>query len=104
MEISFWGVRGSIPAPGPSTVRYGGNTACVSLRAAGGGLLVLDCGTGARNLGMSLMEAGFGQGRGEVDRTSGEVAGGRAAMLAARSGCRRPEPGGGTRRLCRESP
>jgi phosphoribosyl 1,2-cyclic phosphodiesterase len=66
MEISFWGVRGSIPAPGPSTVRYGGNTACVSLRAAGGGLLVLDCGTGARNLGMSLMEAGFGQGRGEA--------------------------------------
>jgi len=65
MEISFWGVRGSIPAPGPSTVRYGGNTSCVSLRA-GGGLLVLDCGTGARNLGMSLMEGAFGQGRGEA--------------------------------------
>jgi phosphoribosyl 1,2-cyclic phosphodiesterase len=65
MEISFWGVRGSIPAPGPSTVRYGGNTSCVSLRP-GGGLLVLDCGTGARNLGMSLMEGEFGQGRGEA--------------------------------------
>jgi phosphoribosyl 1,2-cyclic phosphodiesterase len=65
MEISFWGVRGSIPAPGPSTVRYGGNTSCVSLRVRGG-LLVLDCGTGARNLGMSLMEGAFGQGRGEA--------------------------------------
>ncbi len=66
MEITFWGVRGSIPAPGPSTVRYGGNTACVSLRGSGGGLIVLDCGTGARNLGMALMEGAFGQGRGEA--------------------------------------
>lgn len=66
MEIAFWGVRGSIPAPGPATVRYGGNTSCVSLRPTGGGLIVLDCGTGARNLGMSLMEGVFGQGRGEA--------------------------------------
>jgi len=65
MEISFWGVRGSIPAPGPATVRYGGNTSCVSLRPAGGGLIVLDCGTGARNLGMALMDGPFGHGRGE---------------------------------------
>src|SRR4051812_49483135 len=64
MEIAFWGVRGSIPAPGPATVRYGGNTSCVSLRPAGGGLIVLDCGTGARNLGMTLMDGPFGQGRG----------------------------------------
>jgi len=66
MEISFWGVRGSIPAPGPSTVRYGGNTACVSLRPKNGGLIVLDCGTGARTLGMALMEGAFGQGLGEA--------------------------------------
>ena len=66
MEIAFWGVRGSIPAPGPSTVRYGGNTVCVSLRPKQGGLIVLDCGTGARNLGMALMEGVFGQGRGEA--------------------------------------
>ena len=66
MEISFWGVRGSIPTPGPATVRYGGNTSCVSLRPSAGGLIVLDCGTGARNLGMSLMEGPFGQGRGEA--------------------------------------
>ncbi len=66
MEITFWGVRGSIPAPGPATVRYGGNTSCVSVRPGGGGLLLLDCGTGARNLGMTLMEKEFGQGRGEA--------------------------------------
>jgi len=66
MEVAFWGVRGSIPAPGPATVRYGGNTSCVSLRPKNGGLIVLDCGTGARNLGMALMEGVFGQGRGEA--------------------------------------
>ena len=66
MEISFWGVRGSIPAPGPATVRYGGNTSCVSLRPGGGGLIVLDCGTGARNLGMALMDGPFGKGHGEA--------------------------------------
>jgi phosphoribosyl 1,2-cyclic phosphodiesterase len=66
MHLGFWGVRGSIPAPGPATVRYGGNTACVSVRPAGGGLIVLDCGTGARNLGINLMEGPFGKGGGEA--------------------------------------
>jgi phosphoribosyl 1,2-cyclic phosphodiesterase len=65
MELTFWGVRGSIPAPGPGTVRYGGNTSCVSLRTATDRLIVLDCGTGARNLGITLMSGPFGQGRGE---------------------------------------
>ena len=55
MEVTLWGVRGSIPAPGPATVRYGGNTSCVSVRTQGGKLLVLDCGTGARNLGLALL-------------------------------------------------
>jgi phosphoribosyl 1,2-cyclic phosphodiesterase len=64
MELTFWGVRGSIPAPGPGTVRYGGNTSCVSLRTRQGGLIVLDCGTGARNLGVSLLDGPFGRGRG----------------------------------------
>jgi phosphoribosyl 1,2-cyclic phosphodiesterase len=58
MEVTFWGVRGSIPAPGPGTVRYGGNTSCVSIRTAGGAMLVLDCGTGARNLGLALLAEG----------------------------------------------
>ena len=41
MQLGFWGVRGSIPAPGPATVRYGGNTACVSVRPEGGGLYMI---------------------------------------------------------------
>lgn len=60
MEVTFWGVRGSIPAPGPGTVRYGGNTSCVSVRTRAGALLVLDCGTGARNLGLALLAEGSG--------------------------------------------
>ena len=53
--VRFWGVRGSIPVPGPATVRYGGNTACVEVRAAGR-IVILDAGTGLRPLGESLVE------------------------------------------------
>ena len=56
MRIRFWGTRGSIPTPGPDTVRYGGNTSCVEIRTNAGQLLVLDVGTGARALGVSLVE------------------------------------------------
>jgi phosphoribosyl 1,2-cyclic phosphodiesterase/CheY-like chemotaxis protein len=51
--ISFWGVRGSIPTPGPSTLIYGGNTSCVEIRAEGQ-LIILDAGTGIRPLGERL--------------------------------------------------
>ena len=51
--IKFWGVRGSIPAPGPDTARYGGNTACVEVRADGE-IIILDSGTGIRALGVEL--------------------------------------------------
>jgi phosphoribosyl 1,2-cyclic phosphodiesterase len=51
--LRFWGVRGSIPAPGPGTVRYGGNTPCVELRADGE-IIILDAGTGIRALGLQL--------------------------------------------------
>ncbi|MFM1769072.1 MAG: hypothetical protein RJA22_1601 [Verrucomicrobiota bacterium] len=51
--LRFWGVRGSIATPGPSTIRYGGNTACVEVRADGE-ILVLDAGTGIRPLGAEL--------------------------------------------------
>lgn len=54
-EVHFWGVRGSIPTPGPGTARYGGNTPCVSVSNGEGGLLVLDAGSGIRNLGDRLM-------------------------------------------------
>src|SRR5262249_21345388 len=55
---SFWGTRGSLAKPGPSTIRYGGNTSCVEVRAADGTLIILDCGTGAHDLGRSLMASG----------------------------------------------
>ena len=56
IEVRFWGVRGSIPTPGPATVEVGGNTSCVEIRA-GGRLLVFDGGTGLRNLGNSLLKS-----------------------------------------------
>jgi phosphoribosyl 1,2-cyclic phosphodiesterase/CheY-like chemotaxis protein len=52
-RVKFWGVRGSIPTPGPHTVHYGGNTSCVEVRADGE-LIVLDAGSGIRPLGASL--------------------------------------------------
>lgn len=55
MRIRFWGTRGSIPSPGQHTVRYGGNTSCTELRADDGTLLIFDCGTGARGLGLHLL-------------------------------------------------
>ena len=55
MRVRFWGTRGSIATPGPSTVRFGGNTACVEVITDAGQRLVIDTGTGARTLGMALM-------------------------------------------------
>ncbi len=56
MHIKFWGTRGSIPTPGPSTIRYGGNTSCIELRTDDGTLFILDCGTGLRRLGQKLIQ------------------------------------------------
>lgn len=53
--LRFWGVRGSIPSPGPRTAQYGGNTPCVEVRTKSGGLVILDAGTGLRELGRSLV-------------------------------------------------
>lgn len=58
MRVQFWGTRGSIATPGPGTVRYGGNTSCVSIHTSGGTHLVLDAGTGLRGLGKALMAQG----------------------------------------------
>lgn len=52
-RLRFWGVRGSVPTPGPTTVQYGGNTSCVEVRVAGE-IIVLDAGTGLRPLGRAL--------------------------------------------------
>ncbi len=54
MMVKFWGTRGSIPTPGPATLRYGGNTSCVEVRC-GEDIIMLDCGTGAREMGISLV-------------------------------------------------
>jgi phosphoribosyl 1,2-cyclic phosphodiesterase/CheY-like chemotaxis protein len=52
-RIRLWGVRGSIPVPGKGTVRYGGNTSCVEVRADGE-IIILDAGSGIRLLGLAL--------------------------------------------------
>ena len=62
MRIKLWGTRGSVPSPGPETVRYGGNTSCVQVTLSDGRLIVLDAGTGIRNLGLAL-----GRSSGHVD-------------------------------------
>jgi len=54
MKVTVWGARGSVPAPGPETNRYGGNTSCVHVRLDDGSELVLDAGTGIRSLGLAM--------------------------------------------------
>jgi phosphoribosyl 1,2-cyclic phosphodiesterase len=56
MQVTFWGVRGSTPTPGHSTVRYGGNTVCTEVQLSDGSILILDAGTGMRELGLSLQK------------------------------------------------
>jgi phosphoribosyl 1,2-cyclic phosphodiesterase len=58
MKLKIWGCRGSIPTPGKDTVRYGGNTPCVELKLDDNNLIILDSGTGIRNLGNYLMRKG----------------------------------------------
>jgi phosphoribosyl 1,2-cyclic phosphodiesterase len=56
MRVTFYGVRGSVPAPGPATARYGGNTSCVEVVLSDNTTLVLDAGTGLRGLGSALLD------------------------------------------------
>ncbi len=56
IRVTFWGVRGSIPTPGPSTVKYGGNTACLELRfGAEDKLIIIDAGSGIRELAGAIL-------------------------------------------------
>ncbi|MBI3334453.1 MBL fold metallo-hydrolase [Candidatus Pacearchaeota archaeon] len=55
MKSKFWGVRGSIPTPGRSTIDYGGNTTCIEVVADSGDVYILDAGSGIRELGFNLM-------------------------------------------------
>jgi phosphoribosyl 1,2-cyclic phosphodiesterase len=59
MRIRFWGVRGSIPVPGPNTVRVGGNTPCVEMETRDREVIIVDAGTGIRLLGLDLAERPF---------------------------------------------
>jgi phosphoribosyl 1,2-cyclic phosphodiesterase len=54
VRVKVWGARGSVPSPGPETIRYGGNTSCVQVTLEDGTVIALDAGTGIRNLGLAL--------------------------------------------------
>ena len=58
MRVTIWGCRGSVATPGSETVEFGGNTSCVEVSLADGTVLVLDAGTGIRELGIELFERG----------------------------------------------
>ena len=57
MKVKFWGVRGSLPTPGPKTARYGGNTTCLQVIRDKGPIIIIDSGTGIRELSESLMKS-----------------------------------------------
>ncbi|MCX7642040.1 MAG: MBL fold metallo-hydrolase [Elusimicrobiales bacterium] len=59
MKIKFWGTRGSVPVCGKEFLKYGGNTTCLSLTDKDGNMLIIDCGTGIRNLGKEIKDKEF---------------------------------------------
>lgn len=75
LTLRFWGTRGSVPSPGAATVRYGGNTPCLELRTAEGGLLILDAGTGIRALGRALLDASPASPAGIANGAGAHIAG-----------------------------
>lgn len=63
IKVMFWGVRGSIPCPGPDTVRYGGNTACIELRFGEDEIpIIIDAGSGIRELGGKFLKKDLAKG------------------------------------------
>ncbi len=61
VRLRFWGVRGSTPTPQVENLTFGGNTSCVEIRTADNGSIILDAGSGIRNLGQLLMKEALGQ-------------------------------------------
>ena len=61
MRVHFWGVRGTIPVPGPDTIRVGGNTACVAVHTSDQNLIIIDAGSGIRWLGQDLVRSHRGR-------------------------------------------
>ena len=59
-KLKFWGVRGSIACPSTKFSMFGGNTSCIEV-SCGGQRIILDCGTGIRNLGHWMMKKGVRQ-------------------------------------------
>lgn len=59
LRIKFWGVRGSVPVPGPRTVRYGGNSVCVEVRLKDDTMVVFDAGTGSRDMARAMIAEGY---------------------------------------------
>ena len=60
MHVRFWGTRGSLPKPGPDTLRYGGNTSCIEVQTVAGTLVIIDCGSGLHGLGQTLWRPAHG--------------------------------------------
>ncbi len=58
MTAKFWGVRGTLPVPGQKSLRYGGNTSCVSLNFSGAPMMIFDAGSGIKSLSDHLMSKG----------------------------------------------
>lgn len=68
LKVKFWGVRGSIPCPGPNTAKYGGNGACLEIRTdSSKKIYVIDAGSGIRELGNSLMKNDLANGPLEIE-------------------------------------
>lgn len=56
MKVTFWGTRGSIPSPGPETIKVGGNTTCLEVSLNEKTRIIVDAGTGIRSLGLELIK------------------------------------------------
>ncbi|WP_417519321.1 response regulator [Minwuia sp.] len=66
VEVKFWGVRGTLPKPGPDSLRYGGNTSCVTLSFPRGQFFIFDAGSGIRDVGNALMAGGTARTEGKI--------------------------------------
>lgn len=67
MKVIFWGVRGSIPTPGPNTVKYGGNTTCIEVRLNDDRVIIIGAGSGIRALGNKLVATDMKKGPLSID-------------------------------------
>jgi phosphoribosyl 1,2-cyclic phosphodiesterase len=61
MELRFWGVRGSFPVSGKDKTRFGGHTPCAGISSSDGRLIIIDAGTGIRDLGKEIMRSAAGK-------------------------------------------